>query len=130
MPETPLSNKFWYMMFFSKPRSDILYLSVELLKNYMYLHTGCQGVHYDLSALCPGLINYYSMPITITITYYYYYYYYYYYCLLLHIFKQPITIAITVTGNVCGVGCLKKNFFLMARWPIFHICPLTKDVHM
>ena len=63
-----------------------------------------------------GLLNYYSVPITITITsyieiaYYYYYYYYVIYLnsllllllllLLHHIFKQPITITITTARNI------------------------------
>ena len=69
---------------------------------------------YHLAMSLPGLLNYYSVPITITITsyiqtaYYYYYYYYVIYLdsllllllLLRYIFKQPITITITITPYI------------------------------
>ena len=65
--------------------------------------TTCSSLH------VPGLLNYYSVPITITITsyilttYYYYYYYYLIYSnvllplllLLLEMYGEPITITIT-----------------------------------
>ena len=51
--------------------------------------------------------------------YYYYYYYYFIYLngllllllLLHHIFKRPITITITVTGNVWGAYCYYYYYY-------------------
>ena len=70
----------------------------------------------------PGLLNYYSVPITITsniLTAYCYYYYVIYLnslllllllLLLRHIFKQPITI--TITRNI------KKDYYYYYYFPI------------
>ena len=81
----------------------------------------------------PGLLNYYSVPITITITItsyietanYYYYYYYVIYLnnllllLLRYIFKQPITI----TRNI------KKAYYYYYYFPITitFIITVTKE---
>ena len=83
------------------------------------------GFCVDIWLFTPGLLNYYSVPITITITitsyiqtaYYYYYYYYIIYLnrllllLLRHIFKQRITITITITQNI------KKAYYYYYYFP-------------